>query len=175
MVVSSILTYSGSYFDFLDPDPQMVTIEDIAHGLSNVCRFSGQCPRFYSVAEHSYFTSLIVPQEYALQALMHDAPEALVGDVSKPLKELLPDYQQIEEQVEAVVFRRFNIPLPLHPSVKQADIQMLAAEKIQLMHCSDPWHWTFDYEPADIKIMCWSPEQAKAAFLNRYRELSHVI
>src|SRR5689334_25068051 len=86
----SIMLQSGAWFDFAAPHDSPFTIEDIAHGLANICRYSGQCRRFYSVAEHA----LLVAETAAgfeLEALMHDAAEAFLGDITRPLKQMLPE------------------------------------------------------------------------------------
>lgn len=168
----AILLFSGSYFDFEAPQTSEFTIEDIAHGLSMVCRFAGQCSRFYSVAQHSVHLSEIVPPEHAFQGLMHDAPEAFVGDVAKPLKMMLPDYGIIEKRVEAAVFERFNVSMPLHPAIKEADVLMLVTEQHQLMKNRDDWEYCRGRTPLDVKIPSWSQGQAKSRFLKRYHALS---
>lgn len=168
----TILLHSGNYFDFEAPDASAFTIEDVAHGLAMTCRFAGQCYRHYSVAQHSVHVSQIVPPEHAYQGLMHDASEFAVGDMAKPLKVMIPDYTVIEKRVEAAVFRRFNVPTPLPPSIKEADIIMLATEQRQLMRNRDDWNYTRGRAPLDIKIPAWSPEDAKARFLARFAELS---
>ena len=86
---------SGAWFDFLDPESSDFAIEDIAAGLSNICRYAGQCSGFYSVAEHSLLVSEVA-FDHAYAALMHDAAEAFIGDVTRPLKQLLPDFKRIE-------------------------------------------------------------------------------
>lgn len=167
----TILTADGLYFDFLDPTSESITLEAVARGLSNICRFNGQCHRFYSVAEHSVLVSRRVPEQDARAALMHDAAEAFIGDVTKPLKRLLPDYQAIEQRVEAAVFARFGIPLPLPESVKRADREMLYVEQRQAMLNADGWSWATETDDVpDLAFL--SPTDAYAAFMARARELA---
>lgn len=166
-IKNTIAISSGHYFDYKHPAQSEFTINDIAKGLSNTCRFGGQCERFYSVAEHSVIMSKIIGQELAFAALMHDAPEAFIGDIPKPLKVMLPDYQKIEDEVEAAVLGRFGVQLPLHPRIKELDRKMLAAEQQQVMGSSDKWHWTHGEHPAEINVQFWSPEEANRRFLER--------
>lgn len=170
----TILLASGNYFDMLNPEGSAFTIGDVARGLSNVCRFAGQCERFYSVAEHSVYVSMIAPPEHAYAALMHDAAEAFIGDVTKPLKELLPEYRALEKRVEAAVFARFDVPTPMPPSVKEADVVMLATEQLQLMRNRDDWDWTRGREPAAISIAAFAPADAYRFFMWRFRELARA-
>lgn len=172
IVGPTILLHGGTYFDYEAPETSAFTIEDIAHGLSMVCRFAGHCIRHYSVAQHSVHVSEIVPPEHAYQALMHDAPEFAVGDMAKPLKVMLPSYSVIEKRVEAAVFERFNVPTPLPPTIKEADIQMLATEQRQLMRNRDDWDYTRGRRPLDFTIPTWTPGQAKSRFLRRYYALT---
>lgn len=170
-----ILTRSGQYFDFTAPDRYILTVEDIAHGLSNCCRFVGQCRVFYSVAQHSVLVSQIVPHEFALAGLFHDAAEAFLGDVSRPLKRLLPDYRAIEKRIEAVLFEKLGIPYPLPEAVKVADGQMLRLEQRNLMPRHDD-AWECDEYPLLTGIIldryaALPPERAYYAFMERYQEL----
>lgn len=163
---------SGNYFDYEDPWSCEFTIEDIATGLSKICRYNGHCKGFYSVAEHSVYVSMIVPPAYAFQALMHDAPEAFVGDMAGPLKQLLPDYKYYEKMAEDAVLSRFGIQGNLHPEVKKADLIMLLTEQKQLMRRPDDvWPCTAGLEPADITIVGMMPTEAEAFFLARYHHL----
>lgn len=168
----TILLFGGSYFDFEAPEASDFTLEDIAHGLSMTCRFAGQCTRFYSVAQHSIHVSEIVPPSDAFAGLMHDAAEAFIGDVSKPLKEMLPQYKEIEKRIEAAIFARVGLSLPLPPSVKEADIRMLATEQRQLMCNRDDWDYTRGRSPLTLQIPTWSAKEAKARFLGRFRSLA---
>lgn len=168
---ATILTADGVYFDYLDPDPAKVTLNAVARGLANTCRFAGQCSPFYSVAEHSILVSLIVPNEFALAGLFHDAAEAFICDMPKPLKEILPDYKDVERRVETAVFFALGVPDPLPVEVKAADVVMLATEQSQLMRNHDRWKWTDKVTPLDLKLDCFSPEAAYHAFVHRAREL----
>jgi 5'-deoxynucleotidase YfbR-like HD superfamily hydrolase len=171
IVGPTIALQSGEYFDFLDPAASRFTIEDIAHALAHICRFTGHVHTYYSVAQHSVHVSRIVPAWCALAGLLHDAAEAFVGDVSKPLKDLLPDYRIIETRVEQAVLDRFGLSLPLPLEIKEADITMLATEQRQLMTNGDTWHHTHGRQPLDMKLPYMPPKIAKQAFLDRFAEL----
>jgi hypothetical protein len=174
IVGPTILLYSGEYFDFLDPEHSVFAIEDVAQGLAQTCRFAGQSSRFYSVAEHSVHMSYAVPPEHAYAALMHDAAEAFIGDMSKPLKDLLPEYKAIEKRIEAAVFARFEVPNPMPPCIKEYDIRMLATEQQQIMRNNDGWDYTRGRDPLPIQLSGWHPVDAREHFLGRYHELCTV-
>lgn len=168
----TILTATGVYFDFLQPHVDMVRLEDIAHALANTCRFGGHTRPFYSVAQHSVLASRIVAPEYARAALMHDAAEAYLGDVPKPLKRLLPDYQRIEQRVEAVTLARFGLSLPLPVQVQRADLVLLATEQRDLMpYHEDKWGCIARVTPLPDPIVPVSPDEAREMFLARWDEL----
>jgi hypothetical protein len=175
----TILLASGHYFDLLDPAGSRFTIGDIAAGLSKTCRFGGQCSRFYSVAEHSIHASTIVPDQFRLAALMHDAAEAFIGDVTRPLKSLLPEYRAIEHRIERVIFDRFGLgDLPYAPEVKEADIRMLAVEQQALMPAhADAWAILSGVELAPIRNLRHGGDTADRAakrFLDRFARLTNI-
>ena len=169
----TILLRSGNYFDLQDPSASRFEVTDIAHALSNICRFTGHTQHFYSVAEHSVLCSYLVPHEDRMIALMHDAAEAFIGDVSSPLKKMLPDYKAIERRVEEHVFSTLGLPYPFPPSVKKADRIMLRLEQSQLMRNEDRWEGTEDGEglPDGQYLRCRTPAVAMSAFMARFYEL----
>lgn len=172
----TILTHQGSEINFEDSFNNVYNIEDIAHALSNLCRFTGHTREFYSVAEHSYYVSTIVPPQHALAGLLHDAAEAYLGDVSSPLKALLPDYKTLERQIEMQIFQTFDLPASLPAEVKHADLVMVATEKRDLMPVTaNQWPGLAArgiHPRADLVIRPWPPGQAKAFFLARFKELT---
>lgn len=130
-----ILTHTGIKFDLENPTVDMICLEDIAHALSNICRFTGHTYRFFSVAQHSWNCSMLMRDlelgnEYRIAALMHDAQEAYIGDVSSPLKQLLPDYNRIETKIARLVSERFGLTHErrVWEKVYEIDKAALAAE-----------------------------------------------
>jgi hypothetical protein len=167
----TIMLQSGVWFDFGAPASSNFTIEDVAHGLANICRYAGQCRRFYSVAEHSMLVSEIAVG-FELEALLHDAAGAFMGDITRPLKQMLPEYKKIENEVEEAILMRFGLNAPIPTGVKDADLRVLAAEQSQIMPPgTDDWAREQNVLPAPVIVRHLDPEQARRAFLNCYERL----
>jgi hypothetical protein len=173
-MANSIAIYSGEIFDLENPHLSEFTIVDVAHALSHICRFTGHCNKFYSVAQHSVYVSRLCSPENRLYGLLHDAPEAFIGDVSSPLKRLLPDYRNIEENVTKAVNERFGLPLEEPPEVKVADLRMLATERLALINSpldEDKWAFLKNFEFAPFPVEPMNPSEAKLFFLSEYLKL----
>lgn len=166
--MSWIITHSGKKFDLFNPDPKTLDIEDIAHALSNLCRFAGHTRTFYSVAQHCCECVQRAPigTSHAIlqDILMHDASEAYIVDVPRPLKHLLPDYLEIESNLTNVIALRYDLLIPMPYIVKEIDNRMLFTERRDLM--PDVSHrWSNEVEPFEGQIMPMSPQDAKKRFL----------
>jgi len=98
-----IHTFSGIAFDLLDPKPGMILVDDIVHSLSLINRFNGAAKFPYSVAQHSLYVAGLLPPELKLHGLLHDAPEAYVGDMVSPLKKIMTEYKEVEAGIARVV------------------------------------------------------------------------
>jgi hypothetical protein len=174
-----IALLSGTLFNYNAPEDSDVTIEDIAGALSNVCRFSGHLPRFYSVAQHLVNTSRIVPRDHAFTALMHDTAEAFTNDLPTPLKHALPIFKELEIKIESAMANKFGFEYPYPPEVKLADTQMLLLEKNYVKEDDNEWEYYKDVEFEHLRdivtLESWQPRRAKREFLERYDEITKEI
>jgi 5'-deoxynucleotidase YfbR-like HD superfamily hydrolase len=162
-------------FNYNKPEESEVTIEDIASALSNVCRFSGHLPRFYSVAQHLVNTSRIVEPEFAFTALMHDTAEAFTNDLPTPLKWALPIFKELEVKIETAMSNKFGFEFPYPAEVKLADTQMLLLEKNFVKEDKHKWEYYGDVKFRHLRnrvdLSSWQPRRAKREFLERFYEL----
>jgi len=163
-------TFTGRCFWPLDPRPEEICIEDIAHSLSLRCRYGGHVTRFYSVAEHSVLVSLRVPRQFALWGLLHDAAEAYTADVPRPLKRNLPDWKPIEARIMAMVCARFGLPPEEPDAVNAVDLAITGDERVALMlPCARDWGPL--PPPLGVEVCGMGPRRAEKAFLRRFAEL----
>lgn len=167
-------TYGGEPFSPLTATEDDVHITDIAHALGMVCRYAGHCRRFYSVAEHCVILSHTVDPENALWALLHDATEAYVGDMVRPLKVDMPAYRAVEDRLMAVIARKYGLPGTDMPAqVKEHDTRIVNDERAALMAPSRlPWGMLEGFEPLGVTIWGWDPYTAGERYLSRFYELT---
>jgi hypothetical protein len=155
-----ILTHTGRMVDPFNLRHEDIDIEDIAHALSHICRFTGHCSSHYSVAEHSVMVSELVPPEHALAGLMHDAVEAYIGDIATPIKHRMEvngePIRDVEDRQFEVVADVFGLTLPLDPCVKAADKKAFFWEMETVMCGLSAGNV---HDPYDM-------------FMNRFRELT---
>jgi hypothetical protein len=161
-----ITLHTGKRIDLRKLDAADIHIEDIAHALSNVCRFNGHVPEFYSVAQHCVIVSALLPADLQFAGLLHDASEAYIGDVSHFLKhsDYMVGYRDFERVLEEKIARRFGLPYPNDPKVKQADRTA----------CDIEWRQMMRGESISIveTIIPLKPALARQAFLREYRRLA---
>ncbi|MEL7586629.1 MAG: hypothetical protein AAGU19_07930 [Prolixibacteraceae bacterium] len=159
-----IRTYTGLYMNVFEPKPEMINIEDIAHSLSMQCRFGGHLPIFFSVAQHSINCAALVGDErQMLAALLHDASEAYLLDIPRPIKSRMPEYKAIEYKLMLAIADKFGFEWPMSDIVKKIDEEMLV------------WEWNCimlrnSAEAPNIQ----SQRETKKAFLNIYKVLTEV-
>ena len=136
-----MLTYTQKEFYPLEPKIEDIEIKDIAHALGNICRFTGHVNQFYSVAQHSVIVSHLCQPENALAGLLHDASEAYLSDIARPVKytEKMEGYREIEALLEKTINEKFGIPYPMSADVKYADDMALLAEGYQLFKPIPNW------------------------------------
>lgn len=170
-----IQTYKSKQFFPMDPRPEDIDLLDITHSLSNVCRFNGHVKSFYSVAQHCVLVSnLLADKELRLWGLFHDAAEAYLSDIPRPIKPLLPEYGVFEERLLKAIAVKFNLVWPMPDEVKRADLIALATEKRDLMD-QEPAPWSLDVEPDPRTIEPVGPTEAKAKFINTYNGLTGAL
>lgn len=174
-----LITHSGRKVHVRDPEPDDIVLGDIAHALAHLCRFGGHVRHFYSVAQHSVRVSHLVDKREARAGLLHDAAEAYIGDVIRPLKRELADYKAIESAFEECIAVRFGVLLDT-PGVKLADMRALYTERCVLQPeataraLSGELSWPEDergVEPDPEPLNPLQPVAARALFLMRAKAL----
>lgn len=170
----TIETRGGRVFHYQSTSPDDVDIRDIASALSKCCRFVGHCRRFYSVAEHSVYASYMVPEPFALRALLHDASEAYLSDIASPIKRQMPEYKAIEDILMAKISAKFELEpeFEKNPIIKKADMEMLKTEAYHLFDSKGAgWGIPEDLEMYTGVLHCYNPDAAEMLFMKRYKDL----
>jgi hypothetical protein len=173
-----IETATGLAFHFNNPRLEEISIEDICTALSKLCRYSGHINKFYSVAEHCchLFDYATATGNYTKQELrtllLHDASEAYLVDVARPIKVTLPDYMALENKLETIIAKKFDLIYPFPQFVKVLDTRILLDERKQLKNPS-PHVWAVDklgLDPLNIEIGGWAHDIAAAEFMWSYNK-----
>ena len=182
-----IKTYTGKKFYLYNPTSEMICIEDISHALANKCRFAGHSKHFYSVAQHSVLvadivmsclTNVTIAQTalYGLHGLLHDAAEAYLPDVVRPLKVLFPLFIELEHRILRIIHQAMNVPFPspdATAAIKSADNIALATEGRDLMGGTDGW--AVKERPREYLIESVDPIMSEAIFTQRWRDITEMI
>ena len=166
-----IVTYTGVRANVPVPQIEQMRIADIAHALSMQCRYTGHVKDFYSVAEHSVRATRLVSKKNKLAVLLHDASEAYLSDISRPMKVFMPEYRNLEARIQENVHKAFSVNGYDEAEVKRVDNIMLATEGRDLMPTTKGWLLT--EPPLPKKICPWTHHNAEKAFLAIYRRLTN--
>lgn len=162
-------TYTGGQFFPIDPRAEEIRIEDISAALSKQCRYGGHCTKFYSVAEHCVLLAEVAPTPYRLAMLLHDASEAYLVDIPRPIKGYLGNYKEIELRLMDVIAEKFCFTWPLPAEVMQLDHRILLDELSQNM-AKAPVVWADEsgldasHKPLGISLKFWTPAEASYQF-----------
>lgn len=176
-----VATYTGRQFWPLDVRPEDLSIHDIARALAFQCRFNGHLMAFYSVAEHCVRVSKALElaghdERTQLWGLLHDAPEAYIGDMVRPLKRGpgMEEYCRVDGRILLAVAERFGLDPVAPAAVWKMDDALLHAEARDLLApCPEQW-WSEEQAHPD-PINPWTPEVAESRFLNRFVNLNNGI
>jgi hypothetical protein len=189
-----IATWTGKEFDFSDPKPEMICIEDIAKALSCICRYTGHCNGFYSVAQHSVLMAYLTEFDgygTPLQRLLHDSAEAYTGDIAKPWKDFLfldsklgisksaTKFATLEKRILKVIGEALDVDLSDIRQIKTVDNIMLATESRDLMLPKSqalfaPWIDEAGVSPLDYPMEPWGWNQSYEIFLRCYNEFKQA-
>lgn len=161
----TIRTFSGEYVNVFETDPDTIVPVDIAHALANVCRFAGHTYKHYSVAQHCIACVEVLKargttdKKILRTLLLHDATEAYLGDMARPIKRRMPEYKKIEMALEGVIAAKFDLHFPFPPVIKEIDRYQLEVEHVALMRRAEFMH-VMDHN------------EARETFLKLFAELS---
>ena len=166
-----IQTYTGKAMFPLDPRVDEISLIDIGHALGNMCRFTGHSKQFYSVAEHSCRVADLVPPEHRLCALLHDASEAYLSDIARPVKTQpqFAGYRVVEDKLQSTIYAKFGLGPEMPEEVRRADEIMLAIEARDLMWPLRPgWEkWLVQIGDTTTSVAePWTPKESKSFWLD---------
>lgn len=166
-------TFTGKEFNLMEPTFESIDILDIAHGLSNVCRYMGQVKKFYSVAQHSIIMAKHATPQNTLACLLHDGAEAYTSDIPSPLKDLVPGLYDIEEKITGMIHAKFYVRFTDYAEIKRLDFVLMATEVRDLMP-NKIWG-NFPLGPLPEIIVPMTSKQAEKEFLSMFHKYAHCL
>lgn len=170
MAIDFIRLHSGRKFHILRPTIKDINIRDISWALSHICRFTGHTREFYSVAQHCCHVSDILPDEFKLHGLLHDSQESVCQDLAQPIKQYLPQYNEMEVRIEKLVAKKFGLAFPMPAAVKSADMILLVTEMRDMMKNTD--YKMHPFSPLTERLHAWDSLKARCEFMKRFNRLS---
>ena len=170
--------YTGRFYA-IDPRSDEVSLLDIAHGLSQICRYTGQCKHFYSVAQHCLnvykdLKQLGYDETIQLIGLLHDASEVYISDLPKPFKVEIPEYKIFEEKIERAIYEKFGLPFPtdeIHKIIKFSDNEVLYNEVESLMNNVENWTSKYPHRKLDIDTEFRDMREVEQEYLDTAKKL----
>lgn len=175
--MSQIRTFTGKMFDPLNPKAELIDIHDIAHALSNLCRYTGHCPELYSVAQHSVYVAANCSEKNRLAGLLHDAGEAYMNDIASPVKHswLMWGYRRAEDKLQAMVYEKW-VPKEIYRGSKMVHVDHEEIKKVDLAVGKFEMHSFWGHPaPSDTLVYMkktlgesffpWTPKKAEKEFL----------
>lgn len=171
-------TYIGKFYA-IDPRVEEVNLEDIAHGLSLICRYTGQCTHFYSVAQHCLNVYRDLEEQgydldIQLWGLLHDATEVYISDLPTPFKVEMPEYNAFEKNIEKVIYEKFGLDYPdeeTYKIIKNSDREVLCNEVELIMRNEGDWASKYPHKKIDIDVSFRDMKEVEIEYFNMVKEL----
>ncbi len=168
-----IRTYTGIDFHIFNPKEEEIDIRDCAHSLSMNCRFNSHTPNFYSVGSHSLIGASLIAAPFKKQFLCHDFTETYIGDCVTPIKRRMENFVKMEHKIEKVLNKKFGLPYPFPPQIKEMDNLMLRMELVYLMGVPNKWGEKFPMTKREFLAEANKPyKQVEKDILKMFKALS---
>jgi len=165
-----IRTYSGKKFYVFNPKQKDIVIEDIAHSLSLICRFTGHTEDLYSVGQHSLLVMELCPEEFKLEGLTHDFPEAYITDLATPVKRKMPNYKEFENTLHTAIAKKFHLQFPMPKIIKEIDQEVFRMEWAYLMERNKKTKFgKFRMEKEEFRIL--PPKEVEKRIIEVFHKL----
>lgn len=173
---ASLQTYSGGRVSVMNPQPEEINIQDVAIALAKQCRFNGHCSEFYSVAEHCVRGAKLALEWYGLgvakEFLLHDATEAYMGDMIRPVKRMIPQFEEMEQVFWKAISTKYKVPYIHSAEVHYLDNVMVTWEKRDLLPNAEEWPNLPDISKLDLpRLLPYDWKTAQRRYEDLFNEL----